>query len=109
MIDSGLFVGMLRHRRFTPVAHAFTYPLFMVLLDIDRVPELMHGSAVTSDNRWTWAWDLYLGSCEATFLVRHTGLFQLVLLRTGPSASSSTIRSEAGARPCAQPVRESAA
>ena len=37
----GLFVGTLRHRRFTPVAHAFTYPLFMALLDIDRVPELM--------------------------------------------------------------------
>ena len=41
VIDSGLFVGTLRHRRFTPVAHAFTYPLFMALLDIDRVPELM--------------------------------------------------------------------
>ena len=41
MIDSGLFVGTLRHRRFTPIAHAFTYPLFMALLDIDRVPELM--------------------------------------------------------------------
>ena len=55
MIDSGLFVGTLRHRRFTPVAHAFTYPLFMVLLDIDRVSELMHVSAVTSYNRWNWA------------------------------------------------------
>ena len=101
MIDSGLFVGTLRHRRFTPVAHAFTYPLFMVLLDIDRVPELMHVSAVTSYNRWNWGhfttrssrrstpwepsrtWDLYLGSCEATFLERHTGLFQLVLLKNG--------------------------
>ena len=39
MIDSGLFVGTLRHRRFTPVPHAFTYPLFMALLDIDRVPQ----------------------------------------------------------------------
>ena len=38
VIDSGLFVGTLRHRRFTPVPHAFTYPLFMALLDIDRVP-----------------------------------------------------------------------
>ena len=55
VIDSGLFVGTLRHRRFTPVAHAFTYPLFMVLLDIDRVPELMRVSAVTSYNRWNWA------------------------------------------------------
>jgi len=55
VIDSGLFVGTLRHRRFAPVAHAFTYPLFMVLLDIDRVSELMHVSAVTSHNRWNWA------------------------------------------------------
>jgi DUF1365 family protein len=55
VIDSGLFVGTLRHRRFTPVAHAFTYPLFMALLDIDRVPALMRVSAVTSDNRWNWA------------------------------------------------------
>jgi DUF1365 family protein len=55
VIGSGLFVGTLRHRRFAPVAHAFTYPLFMVLLDIDRVPELMHVSAVTSHNRWNWA------------------------------------------------------
>ena len=55
MIDSGLFVGTLRHRRFTPVAHAFTYPLFMALLDIDRVPELMRVSAITSHNRWNWA------------------------------------------------------
>lgn len=55
MIDSGLFVGTLRHRRFTPVAHAFTYPLFMALLDIDRIPELMRVSAVTGYNRWNWA------------------------------------------------------
>ena len=55
MIDSGLFVGTLRHRRFTPVAHAFTYPLFMVLLDVDRLPELMRVSRVTSYNRWNWA------------------------------------------------------
>jgi DUF1365 family protein len=55
VIDSGLFVGTLRHRRFTPVAHAFTYPLFMVLLDIDRVPELMNRSRLTSHNRWNWA------------------------------------------------------
>jgi len=55
VIDSGLFVGTLRHRRFTPAAHAFTYPLFMALLDIDRVPELMRVSAVTSWNRWNLA------------------------------------------------------
>ena len=55
VIDSGLFVGTLRHRRFAPVAHAFTYPLFMALLDIDRLPELMRVSRLTSYNRWNWA------------------------------------------------------
>jgi DUF1365 family protein len=55
VIDSGLFVGTLRHRRFTPIAHAFTYPLFMALLDIDRVPQLMRVSRLTSYNRWNWA------------------------------------------------------
>ena len=55
MIDAGLFVGTLRHRRFTPVAHTFTYPLFMALLDVDRVPELMKRSRLTSHNRWNWA------------------------------------------------------
>jgi DUF1365 family protein len=55
VIESGLFVGTLRHRRFTPVSHAFTYPLFMALLDIDRVPELMGASRLTSHNRRNWA------------------------------------------------------
>ena len=55
MIESGLFIGTLRHRRFAPVPHAFTYPLFMALLDVDRVPELMRVSRVTSYNRWNWA------------------------------------------------------
>jgi uncharacterized protein len=55
VIDSGLFVGTLRHRRFAPVAHTFTYPLFMALLDVDRVPELMNRSRLTSYNRGNWA------------------------------------------------------
>jgi uncharacterized protein len=55
VIEPGLFVGTLRHRRFAPVAHAFTFPLFMALLDIDRVPQLMRRSRLTSHNRWNWA------------------------------------------------------
>ena len=55
VIEPGLFVGTLRHRRLAPVSHMFTYPLFMALLDIDRVPELMRVSRVTSYNRWNWA------------------------------------------------------
>jgi len=55
VIDSGLFIGTLRHRRFAPIAHAFTYRLFMALLDIDRLPELMRVSRVTGYNRFNWA------------------------------------------------------
>ncbi|MEQ1730156.1 MAG: DUF1365 domain-containing protein [Vicinamibacterales bacterium] len=51
----GVYTGWLRHRRTEPVAHTFSYPLFMVLLDIDRIPELMSASRFTSHNRWNWA------------------------------------------------------
>ena len=55
MIESGVFTGTLRHRRRAPVAHDFSYPLFMVLLDIDRLPALMGVSRLTSYNHWNWA------------------------------------------------------
>jgi hypothetical protein len=55
-------------------------------------------------------WDLYLGSCEATFLERHTGLFQLLLVKNGARrALFNEPWSEAGAWTRAQPVCESAA
>lgn len=55
MPEPGLFVGSLRHRRFAPRAHAFTYPIFMTLLDIDRITEQMSVSPFTSHNRFNWA------------------------------------------------------
>jgi cyclopropane-fatty-acyl-phospholipid synthase len=45
--------------------------------ELDRVRALGY------DERFIRMWDLYLGSCEATFLERHTGLFQLMLLKNG--------------------------
>ncbi|MGA2602511.1 MAG: DUF1365 domain-containing protein [Bryobacteraceae bacterium] len=53
--EAGLYVGTLRHRRFRPRKHEFTYNLFMALLDIDRIPELMAQSRWTSYNRFNWA------------------------------------------------------
>jgi DUF1365 family protein len=52
---AALYVGTLRHRRFQPTPHAFTYPLFMVLVDVDRVAEQMAASRLTSVNRFNWA------------------------------------------------------
>src|SRR5262245_16412405 len=50
-----LYVGRLRHRRFRPRVHEFTYRLFMVLVDVDRVDEQMRASRLTSVNRFNWA------------------------------------------------------
>src|SRR5262249_35377484 len=55
MMDSAIYTGTLRHRRFHPKRHDFTYSIFMVSLDIDRIPELMSISPFTSYNRWNWA------------------------------------------------------
>lgn len=54
-VAPAVYVGTVRHRRFAPVSHAFDYALFMVLLDVDRIPEAMRVSAFTSYNRWNWA------------------------------------------------------
>jgi DUF1365 family protein len=53
-MESALYVGKLRHRRFTPKSHSFSYPVFMAFLDVDRLPELMRVSRFSAYNRWNW-------------------------------------------------------
>lgn len=53
-MESSLYVGNLRHRRFEPSPHEFSYPVYMAFLDIDRLPELMKVSWFSSYNRWNW-------------------------------------------------------
>lgn len=59
MIEPGIYVGTLRHRRFSPKRHDFTYPLFMPLLDIDKLDEQLAVSWMTGHNKPRWAsfWD----------------------------------------------------
>lgn len=45
-LGPGIYTGKVRHRRLDPVEHEFEYTMFMVFLDIDRLPELM------SVSRW---------------------------------------------------------
>lgn len=47
-MNSCIYEGQVRHRRFTPVGHAFRYPLFMMYLDLAELPELFR-------NRWLWS------------------------------------------------------
>lgn len=51
---AAVFVGTLRHRRFRPRAHAFSYPVFQLLLDLDRLPELAATSRLFSLERFNW-------------------------------------------------------
>jgi DUF1365 family protein len=53
--ESGLYTGTLRHRRFAPRPHEFSYSLFMAFLDIDRIPDLLRRSWLTGYNSLRWA------------------------------------------------------
>lgn len=53
--ESAIYRGTLRHRRLAPKPHAFTYPVFMAFLDVDRIEELTRVSPFLSHNRWNWA------------------------------------------------------
>jgi cyclopropane-fatty-acyl-phospholipid synthase len=66
--------------------------------------------ALGFDERFIRMWDLYLACCEAAFLERHAGLFQMLLVKNG---SPRTLFNEpwCGSRttPLAEAARESAA
>lgn len=40
-MKSAIYSGHVRHRRFVPVVHEFKYPLFMLALDLDELPQLL--------------------------------------------------------------------
>ena len=48
---SAIYEGASRHRRRTPVEHAFRYRLFMMYLDLDELPELFDGQPLWSARR----------------------------------------------------------
>jgi len=47
-MHSALYLGQVRHHRFTPRAHAFEYRLFMVYLDLAELEAVFRG-------RWFWS------------------------------------------------------
>lgn len=52
MNAGAIYTGTVRHRRFTPVAHAFSYRVSMLLLDVERVDALLRGGWLWSARRW---------------------------------------------------------
>lgn len=51
MFEPGLFVGEVRHRRFSPKRHEFRMPIFMVLIDPDRISDFLPESFLFSAQR----------------------------------------------------------
>ncbi len=47
-MESALYIGTVRHRRFTPREHSFDFPLFMAYLDLGELETVFRG-------RWLWS------------------------------------------------------
>lgn len=54
-LESAIYRGFVRHRRFTPAEHEFDYPLFMLLLKTDEIPTLLHKFWQLSKSPFSWA------------------------------------------------------
>jgi DUF1365 family protein len=52
MLRSGIHLGNVYHRRVVPVHHSFDYPVFMTLLDLDRIETLFELSRLWSVERF---------------------------------------------------------
>lgn len=55
-LRSAIYVGRVRHRRMTPVDHAFSFPLFMMYLDLAELDGVFRGSRMWSTRRPALAW-----------------------------------------------------
>lgn len=55
-MKSCIYEGRVRHRRFSPVPHAFGYRLFMMYLDLAELPALFRGRRFWSGHRRALAW-----------------------------------------------------
>jgi uncharacterized protein len=55
-MHSALYTGRLRHRRFTPRAHQFSYRLFMMYVDLAELDEIFRGRWLWSARRPALAW-----------------------------------------------------
>jgi len=52
---SGIYSGWVRHRRYEPKAHRFSYAVFMMYLDLDEVEHVLAKSFWWSTSRWALA------------------------------------------------------
>ena len=56
MLNSKIFLGRVRHRRYSPHEHEFSYKMFMLYLDLDELPALFDPYLFWSASRFNLAW-----------------------------------------------------
>ena len=60
---SSVYTGWVRHRRYVPVKHELNYPMFMLYVDLDELPELTQRKWFFSQNTFNlasfWRKDFY--------------------------------------------------
>ena len=55
-MNSCLYEGWVRHRRFAPVKHSFRYRMFQVCLDLTELDTVFAGRWFWSTKRFSVAW-----------------------------------------------------
>lgn len=66
-LESALYFGTLRHRRFVPTTHTFTYRLYMIWLDLSELDHVFRSRWFWSTRRPTLSWlrrEDYLGDAR---------------------------------------------
>ena len=83
-MKSCIYEGRVRHRRFSPRRHEFSYSLYMMYLDLDELPGLFDRFWLWSAKRFNLAWFNradHMGDCAQPLqetvrdrLYQHTGI-----------------------------------
>ncbi len=86
-MQSALYIGRLRHRRFAPHTHEFSYRLFMMYVDLAELSEVFRGRWLWSTARPALAWLRradYLGDASVPL---ETAVRERVAIATGARPS----------------------
>lgn len=54
-MQSGIYEGRVRHRRYAPLSHVFRYPLYLLYLDLAELDQVFRGRWLWSTTRWAVA------------------------------------------------------
>lgn len=54
-MQNAIFEGIISHRRFKPISHTFSYPIFMVCINLDESDTFFSQSRFWSKEKFNWA------------------------------------------------------